>query len=231
MIAIDYFWIHFVLYWSVGGLFTLFDLCGVSSNFLQKYRWHTRTPPRWGTLLVDAASVLFNQFIVTLPLGMLAHKWFSNNIGTDMSWSGYAGYFLGLLFIEEALFYYSHRLLHTKWFYDKVHYWHHRYVEPVALMAISAHPVEHLLSNVLPLVVGPIVLQTPCRVTKLWIAIATVNGILAHCGYHLGFKVKGGSHDLHHRFRTGNYGVIGLFDYLHGTRLDLKYSGTDSPVL
>ena len=50
----------------------------------------------------------------------------------------------------EGVFYYSHRLLHAKPFYARINKTHHEWKAPTAIAAAYAHPIEHLLSNVLP---------------------------------------------------------------------------------
>ena len=59
-----------------------------------------------------------------------------------------------LVFIEEVGFYYSHLLLHTKTLYKHVHKVHHQWTAPVGLTAVYAHPLEHLVSNLLPIFLG-----------------------------------------------------------------------------
>ena len=49
--------------------------------------------------------------------------------------------------VEEVLFYYSHRLLHSRWFYGRVHKQHHEYKAPVGMAAIYAHPLEFAASD------------------------------------------------------------------------------------
>lgn len=46
-------------------------------------------------------------------------------------------------FCQEFFFYYSHRLLHYKWFYT-LHKKHHEFVTPVCLTAMYADTIEHM---------------------------------------------------------------------------------------
>ena len=134
-----------------------------------------------------------------------------------------------LVLLEECAFYYSHRLLHTPWLYRHVHKQHHAYTAPVALAAVYAHPLEVATSNVLPLILSPLVLNAHLFTVAVWYILAIVGVQWHHCGYELfppqrsDFPVQQPEfHDWHHQHGGGspgggNYGTIGFFDWLHGT--------------
>ncbi|RAK78842.1 sterol desaturase family protein [Aspergillus fijiensis CBS 313.89] len=126
---------------------------------------------------------------------------------------------------RETTYYYGHRLLHHRFFYARFHRQHHRFHAPVALATLYAHPVEHIVTNILP-IVGPARLFD-VHVVTLWAFIGAVGlkAALAHSGYRLwetpdGWKPE--VHDLHHELMTVNYGLIGLMDRVHGTRATSK---------
>jgi fatty acid hydroxylase domain-containing protein 2 len=207
------FWFHFLAYWLTVALCTWFD----QKHMFPKFPWRHATEKAvqgW-----DIAAVFFNQFCVTWPLSHIVAP-LLNSTYTGLSLYSWLCYGVGLLLIEECCFYYSHRLLHHPVLYHHIHWFHHRFREPVAAMAISAHPVEHILSNLLPLTAGIVLLQTPPQVSALWVIIATVNAVLSHSGY---MTWSQGKHDLHHKFRNGNYGVLGILDWWHGTQIPIPH--------
>jgi len=62
--------------------------------------------------------------------------------------------FVFFIICREISFYYSHRLLHHPLLYKHIHKKHHIWTSPVAIAATYAHPVEHVVSNVIPLILG-----------------------------------------------------------------------------
>lgn len=61
---------------------------------------------------------------------------------------------LAYLIIVEIGFYYSHRLLHNPYFYKRIHKKHHTWISPVAISAAYCHPIEHIVSNITPALLG-----------------------------------------------------------------------------
>lgn len=118
-----------------------------------------------------------------------------------------------MLLFEHATFFATHYCLHSKWLYKHVHQQHHEWVHPVPYSAIDAHPVEHILGNLVPLLLAPLVCGASLQTARVWTWVATCNAILAHSGDWVG-----GEHDMHHRFFDCNYGLHGFFfDRLLGT--------------
>ncbi|XP_050396968.1 fatty acid hydroxylase domain-containing protein 2-like [Patella vulgata] len=126
--------------------------------------------------------------------------------------------------VEEVGFYYSHRLLHHSVFYKTIHKTHHEWTAPIGIASVYAHPIEYIFSNIVPLVIGP-VLCGSCLITIwIWYTLALVFTIIHHSGYHLPYYPSNEFHDYHHLKFTENFGVLSLMDWIHGTDTNYRRS-------
>jgi len=116
---------------------------------------------------------------------------------------------------REILFYYSHRLLHQPYFYAPIHKFHHRFTAPVSLAAQYAHPIEHLVSNIIPVSLPPKLFKVHILTWWAFLAIELIETTTVHSGFDFfGWAVM---HDLHHQTFRVNFGTFGLLDWIHGT--------------
>merc|ERR1711916_158470 len=121
--------------------------------------------------------------------------------------------------LEEALFYYSHRALHHPSLYH-LHRQHHEFKAPVGLVAVYAHPIEVAVSNIMPLLLGPLLMGSHLLTAALWYHVAVFVTATHHSGYVFPWNVgllSPRHHDDHHKFVRRNFGVTGTLDWLHGT--------------
>lgn len=133
-----------------------------------------------------------------------------------------------LMFIHDTYFYWMHRLVHLKPFYQSVHKVHHESRDPSPFAAFSFHPWEALLEAIiLPLLALLIPIHVGVFLTFLM--VMTVLSVVNHLGYELfpaGFArwpvarylITATNHTLHHKTIRWNYGLyFTIWDQWMGT--------------
>jgi len=166
-------------------------------------------------------GVLLNQMVVSplflaavYPLFVWRGNPFSRQL-TDFRWSLVQ---LGVcVLIEEFCFYYSHRLLHHPRFYKYIHKIHHEWTAPIGIVSIYCHPIEFIVSNIGPLILGVLVSNCHLATAWFWFSIAILQTTISHSGYHFPLLPSPEAHDFHHLKFNQNFGVLGVLDRLHGT--------------
>ena len=83
--------------------------------------------------------------------------------------------------VEDYLSYWIHRLLHTRWGYEKIHRIHHEFTAPTGFAMSYSHWAENLALSI-PALAGPAIV--PCHITTqwLWFSIRLIEGINIHSG-------------------------------------------------
>ena len=128
--------------------------------------------------------------------------------------------------INDTLFYWGHRMLHHKYIYKYIHKQHHQFKATIGIACEYAHPVEDIISNLIPTLSGCLIMGSHILVFWLWLAIALTFTIDAHSGYSfmispfnkLPFQVGSDRHDFHHSHNVGCYGAAFRFwDSIMGT--------------
>ncbi|XP_061188760.1 fatty acid hydroxylase domain-containing protein 2-like [Saccostrea echinata] len=205
----------------VGGGFLMVDL-------YHKPHWIFRYKIQKDNTKVDPAklkklwhNILLNSTVILLPssvLFYLALKWRGCDLSFSLpGWKEFMFHIMSCILIEEIVFYYSHRMLHTPFFYKYIHKKHHEWTAPISFTAVYAHPFEMLVSNLMSLVLGPLICGSNFITTLLWLALSYAVTLIHHSGYHVPFLPSPEFHDFHHLKFIGNYGVIGVLDRLHDT--------------
>mmetsp|Transcript_103162 Transcript_103162/g.267100 ORF Transcript_103162/g.267100 Transcript_103162/m.267100 type:complete len:288 (+) Transcript_103162:2-865(+) len=210
-------------YWIFGLAFLALDSARPSWSQLLKCQ-----PEKYATedvLAKVSMSIVLNQaltqalcFCVISPLGV-ARLRFEGDVG---AWDVVRD-FLAFAVITEVVFYYSHRLMHAKQLYGKIHKRHHEITAPFGICAVYFHPLEQVTS-VLQAALPALLCASHVVLLQAWIVMATFNIILHHSGYDLlsfdrvpPFESMTVQHDYHHKAFDRCFGVIGILDWLHGT--------------
>jgi len=198
----------------------------------------------WNDLKKDTIkTLLINQFILfplfTLP-SLLLNKCFFKISEDDINMSlsdmwNFTYIFTELLpqiafcsLCDDFMFYWSHKFLHNKYLYSLIHKHHHKYIMTVSWAAEFAHPIEFVLGNMAPVLLGIILIGKKMRMFTFtfYIWLKLVNTTVGHSGIdypfcfnkHLPFGGNDYFHNYHHAKFTGNYGgFLSLWDFLIGT--------------
>jgi len=211
-----------MVFWSLNFICILLDYTG-RPKFLLKYKVQDdqNVPVDRDRLRRAVLRVLFNQVVITGPIlvvGWHLMKWRGCSFGRELPTFPYVvGELFIMIWVEEIFFYYSHRLLHHPRLYKHIHKVHHEWTAPIGVVSIYAHPLEHVVSNLLPPLLGPLFCGSHIATIWMWYALALASTTIAHCGYHFPFLPSPEAHDFHHLKFNQNYGVLGVLDRLHGT--------------
>lgn len=213
-----------------GGAFLVFWV--LLNNFFPHKRIQKSTPKKHTVLNEIKWSLI--TFIIFGGIGSMV-VWASRNGYTKVyrDFDKYGlGYFILSIFlfliIHDAYFYFSHRLMHTKLLFKKVHKVHHLSNNPTPWASFSFHPSEAILeAGILPL----FAFIVPYHPLSLFISllIMAVMNALGHLGYEFypkGFTThKVGKwfntsthHNMHHSKINCNYGLyFNWWDRIFGT--------------
>jgi methylsterol monooxygenase len=155
---------------------------------------------------------LFNTIMVSFGVLVFVDRYFEMFSAEARGVVGTMSDLIVCVVAEEVCFYYLHRLFHTKMLY-RLHKIHHEFTSPSALTTAYAHPIEHVVCNLLPLFAGPLLVRPPLTTWMMWWMAAIASTMISHSGYTW---LNSGHHDAHHRLQNVNFG-LGMLDRLHGT--------------
>ncbi|MFO0695514.1 MAG: sterol desaturase family protein [Polyangiales bacterium] len=167
-------------------------------------------------------AILFVTVIALWPV--LRHA--RIHLGPLPPWWVILGQIVFFAYLDDFLFYWTHRTLHENTFlWKRVHSIHHRIHTPWAITGHYMHPLEFLVTAGLMLI-GPVLVGAHVATLYLWVIVRQWEAAEGHSGYdfplsptHL-FPGSDGAlhHDFHHAKVKGNYaGFFAYVDRLFGT--------------
>lgn len=216
-----------IVFWLSNLPFILLDVFGFPA-WLLKYKVQDEKQVELPQFLKTLRRVLFNQFIIGIPFSIGVYYMMALR-GCEMG--GELPTFTWVMLeiivhtlVEEVFFYYTHRLFHHPKLYRHIHKIHHEWTAPTSIVSIYAHPLEHVVSNLLPVALGPVFMGSHLATAWLWFSLALMSTTVAHSGYHLPLFPSPEAHDYHHLKFNNCFGVLGVLDRLHGTDLQFRAS-------
>ncbi|OAY74156.1 Methylsterol monooxygenase 2-1, partial [Ananas comosus] len=219
--------IHESVFFLSGLPSLLFERSGLFSKY--KIQKKANTPASQDKCVL---RLILYHICVNLPLMIVSYPAFKF-MGLKSSvplppWTVVLCQILFYFILEDFVFYWGHRILHTKWLYQHIHSIHHEYATPFGLTSEYAHPAEILFLG-FATVVGPALTGPHLLTLWLWVVLRVLETVEAHSGYHFPWSpsnflpLYGGAdfHDYHHRLlytKSGNYSSTFVYmDWLFGT--------------
>jgi sterol desaturase/sphingolipid hydroxylase (fatty acid hydroxylase superfamily) len=226
---------------SVGNhsLFAL--LYRIEHPFFEKYKLSSKPWPwnkdnkKWKIMFKKTMRVILINALVVFPIVVSIEPFFAG-VSYNKEIEGLPSSFELLwqlsfcMFCEDFTSYHTHKAIHHKWIYPYIHKLHHEYYMPICISAEFAHPVEFIVSNMLPSVIGPKLLGHRIHLftVMIWTAFRTTETIEDHSGYEFSFSPyrfipfcgSASYHDFHHTHNIGNYSsFFHIWDSVFGTNV------------
>lgn len=165
------------------------------------------------------------QALVTASLLWPLFRLSGVHAGPLPAWWVIAAQLLFFIYLDDFLYYWFHRGMHTRWLLRHVHGVHHRIYAPRAIAGHYMHPVEYGLTGLIVLA-GPLLVGAHVLTIWLWVAFRQWEAAEGHCGYDFPWSptrwlpLSDGAvhHDFHHAKVRGNFaGFLRWTDRAFGT--------------
>lgn len=168
--------------------------------------------------------------LMTAPAFFLLSNGLAANKSGPMSdpWYVHLGWFVVLIVVHDAYFYWMHRLMHHPKLYKRFHAYHHKSTSPTPWAIFSFDAGEAIIHFSIGYV---FLLVVPCHVyvAVAWFAMMVTYNIIGHLGYELfpnwfarnsvtGISNTTTHHAIHHKYFNCHYGLYFTYwDRLMGT--------------
>nr|XP_039265958.1 fatty acid hydroxylase domain-containing protein 2-like isoform X2 [Styela clava] len=179
-----YFWIPVLLtsvpYWLCNLPLLVMDMTGKPSFLYQFKIQGDQHKITWSHLKILFPVVLLNQLITIITLyGFYLICLWKGSITCQIELPTlFCGImeFASFVAVEEILFYYGHRFLHVPKVYKRIHKMHHQWKAPCSMSTFYSHPVEHIISTMIPALTGPLHIWKP--------HISCIHLVYSYCSQH-----------------------------------------------
>jgi sterol desaturase/sphingolipid hydroxylase (fatty acid hydroxylase superfamily) len=182
--------------------------CIVDNNNQLRFKYKIQKKKiNWTNYKKTFFYIIKQHFIVNIPMGILISllwewKGIDNSSYGYLSWIQMFKIITSYIF-ADIIFYAGHRILHHGKFYEVIHKQHHLWSVPSAISTTYAHPIEHIVCNIISVYIPIIVTGLHWKLSLLWIILAVISVTISHSGYDI---IGAHKHDLHHSKLNVNYG-------------------------
>ena len=126
-----------------------------------------------------------------------------------------------MIFLHDAYFYWTHRLLHLPGWYEKIHITHHLSSNPNPWTSLAFHPVEALIqAAIFPIII--LIIPTHPVALLIFLFYMVFMNVRGHSGFQIfpfenradkwdWWNNSSKQHDEHHLYAKGNYGLYFTF--------------------
>jgi sterol desaturase/sphingolipid hydroxylase (fatty acid hydroxylase superfamily) len=150
-------------------------------------------------------------------------------------WSTLFAFIAFCQIVEDIVFYSLHWVLHRPALYARIHKKHHQFQHPYSWTSVHTHPIELIVGNFLPVMVGPMIWPAHSFALACWVSVRIWITTEVHSGMNLPWnlerwigKLYAGPihHDAHHSRFVGNYSsTFTWLDLLFGTYVEPHKKG------
>jgi sterol desaturase/sphingolipid hydroxylase (fatty acid hydroxylase superfamily) len=185
-----------------------------------------RDAPRAATIRHELRLSLLSSWIYALPAALAMAAWYHGGtlIYTDVARYGVLWLFASgalYLLIQDAYYYWLHRLMHRPALFAAVHAGHHRSRQPTPFASFSFTWAEAALNAwLMPALVFVIPIHPAVILTIL--SLATIAAVLNHAGAEVlppwvvegpvgGWLISATHHSVHHNHYDANFGLYFRF--------------------
>lgn len=212
-----------------GGTYWLFYS---SSNKFWVSQWEKIKYPSWKSVKKDITLSVTATVALAICSAMVMTVYDSGATRLYLSSDDYGIWyfvvsFFGIIFLQDACYYFLHRGFHHPWLFNWIHRGHHRSKQPTPWTSFALDFPEALIQGLF-LVAVVFLVPIHFAVLALCLITMTVWAVINHLGFELfpdfpnhwlgQWFISADHHSLHHRHYTRHYGLYFTFwDRLLGT--------------
>lgn len=219
---------HYII--IAGAFYLFFYICN------KKFFWRVKIQQRYAKNKDIIRDIKYSFLTIIIFFAVTLLVVWANEQGYTLIYApadkyGYAWCYLNvwiMIILHDAYFYWTHRFLHWKPIFSRVHKTHHLSRNPTPFSAYAFHPIEAIINaGIIPLIAFTI--PSHMSAIKSFFIVQLILNVYGHLGYelypkwvtsHWLTKLSNTSthHNLHHQFVKSNYGLyFNFWDWIMKT--------------